>query len=56
MKPFVQTESGYTPTAKTIVLSTNDEVDLSKWGNPERAKANYAVIAANLYQWRRRGV
>lgn len=56
MKPFDASESAYTATAKTIVLSPGDLVDLSKWGNPERAKANYAVVAANLFNWRRRGI
>lgn len=56
MDYFDASENAYTATAGTIVINENDEVNFSKWGNPERTKINQAAPAVNLYASRRWGV
>ena len=49
MEYFNASENAYTATAGTIVIGENDEIDFTKWGNPERAKINQAAPAVNLH-------
>ena len=57
MKPFDRAETGYTPTAMTLAPTIGQEIriDFEIWGTPEREKINAALVAANQYQYRRRG-
>lgn len=58
MKPFNQTESGYTATASNIVFTPNvDNYDVNRLDNPQRKQARYATVQANLANYRRcRGI
>ena len=53
MKPFKQTESGYTATAKTLVFNNGDAYDVTKLDNPVRKLTNYAVINSNIDMYER---